>query len=186
MKYVLVVVGVVMALFILLLVALNRGGSPQQALSKPVVLSEQANASTSVRMTMQGRLVGETERRAVAITISDTERRFEILSGFNETVIRTETFSNTAAGYETFLLALGQAGFSKDRESNLPDERGACPLGRRFVYELLHEDNKNTFRTWDTTCNNAPGTFGGESRVIRNLFQAQIPEYHKLLRGTRF
>lgn len=180
------VIGIVLTLCILLLIVLNRGNTPRQAADRPVILSEQANASTSVRMTMQGRLVGETERRAVAITISDSERRLEVLSGFNETVIETKTFSNTAAGYETFLIALGQAGFSKSRETSLSDERGACPMGRRFVYELLHDDDEHTFRTWDTTCSNGGGTFAGESRTIRNLFEAQIPEYRRLIQGLQF
>ncbi len=96
--------------FIVLLLILGRGGdnkSQQQVVTpKDIVLVDQIAAGGSVRMTNQGRLVGDTERRAIAIVVTANERRLEVLSGFDETVVRTESFPNTSAAYETFLIAL--------------------------------------------------------------------------------
>lgn len=189
MKYVLGIVSLIIVLFIVLLLILGRGGdnkSQQQVVTpKDIVLVDQIAAGGSVRMTNQGRLVGDTERRAIAIVVTANERRLEVLSGFDETVVRTESFPNTSAAYETFLIALNGAGFTQDRESTIKDDRAACPLGRRYIYEVRDSNGGDLMRLWGTTCGkSAPGTVDGNESTIRRLFEAQIPDYTKRVRDV--
>ena len=129
-------------------------------------------------MTEQGRLVGQGDRRAIAIHISQNERRLEILTGYEEKLLSSQTYPNTPAAYETFLRALEQAGFGRERRTLLVDERGACPLGRRHVYEL-RDKGEELIRLWGTSCGTREGSFGGNAGVIQQLFQLQIPDYRE-------
>ena len=138
MKYVLGVVGVVLLALIGLILILNRGdGRPRQQGQKELIVSEQTNANTSVRMIQQGELVGEDERREIRITVTESERRLEVRSGYREAVVRSQSYSNTPEAYATFLAALDEAGFSRGKQSEVADLRAACPLGNRFIYQLL-------------------------------------------------
>lgn len=152
---------------------------------KPAVkLTEFAtDTGSSVIWVQQGPVEGQDQRRSVRITISPSERRFEILSGYEESVERTQTFSNNNQAYEAFIQALNNAGFARERDVPLKDERGVCPLGNRFIYELK-DDGDRKLRTWSASCNNAAGPFAGNSLLTRQLFQRQIPDYNKQVRGV--
>ncbi len=48
------------------------------------------------------------------------------------------------AAYGAFLQSLAHAGFDKgDKDPALKDERGYCPLGNRYIYEIV--ENKRVF-----------------------------------------
>jgi hypothetical protein len=190
MKYIL---GVVVLFFLttmsILLVTRERGGPEQttgQHATRRVVLAKNAKPGTSVVLTTQGELVGEDERRAIRIKVSENERRLEILTGYNEAVERSFVFANTDKAYETFLIALDGAGYTKKfPEITVEDERGVCPQGKRYIYEFK-EYSQQVTRLWDTSCSSKQGqTFGGSSSMVRQLFKAQIPDYIKLVKGVR-
>ncbi len=186
MKYVFGIVGVIIVLLIIVLAIFfgGRNSTEQTAVDK-VILSEQTDGNTAVKLTTQGRLVGDTERRAIAVTVTSTQRRLDILSGYDESVISSKTFPNTQEAYETFLVALEEAGFTNQRISLIDDERAACPLGRRFIYQL-RENGEDVLRSWDTNCrSDNPGTFDGESNLVRTLFERQIPDYRKETSSVR-
>ena len=187
MKYILGVIGVVV-LAIIAIALLLRSPAPnngQKPGGKPAVKLADFSSDTgsNVTWTMQGPVEGQDQRRSVRITVSPNERRLEILAGYEESVERTQTFSNNTQAYETFIQALNNAGFARERDVPLKDERGVCPLGNRFIYEL-RDDGDQKLRTWSASCNTAAGPFAGNALLTRQLFQRQIPDYNKQVRDV--
>lgn len=180
MKFILGILGIIFVAIIA--IVLITGGGSKSPTEKPLVVSEEAREGVSAALTTQGQVVGEDQRRAIRIIVNQDERRLEILSGYGESVERSSTFANTHAGFEAFLVALDQAGFSNKRQTAIADERGACPLGRRYIYEL-REYSQELLRLWNTSCGKQ-GDFAGKGSTIRKLFEKQIPDYSKLVRGV--
>lgn len=189
MKYIIGVVGAIIIAILAILIIVLRAPSdsatePQTDGKKVAQVSDYAKQNATVVYTVQGRVVGETERRAVRISINGNERRVEILNGYGETVSKTQTYTNSTAGYETFLKALDNAGFARERSYDPKDERGVCPSGNTFLYEIKRSGEQIT-RLWSTSCGSKQGTLAGSATAIRQLFQNQIPEYNKFVSGTR-
>lgn len=184
MKFILGALGFIfIAILAIVLITRGRGGDNGPVAPK-LVVSEEAREGVSAVLTTQGEVVGEDQRRAIRIIVDQDERRLEILEGYGEAVERASTFPNTHAAFETFLVALDQAGFDNKRVSAIEDERGACPLGRRYIYEL-RDNSQELLRLWNTSCSGRLGTFDGNSSTIRKLFEQQIPEYKTLIRGVQ-
>ena len=175
MKYVFGVLGVIFVV-ILVVVLITRGGdrAPEEP---PVVVSEEAREGVSAVYTEKGVITGEDRRRSIRIIVNQDERRLEILTGYGDAIERAQTYPNTHSAFEAFLIALDSEGF--DREQLEPigiDERGACPLGRTYIYELI-EFSQPLIDLWGTSCGTKIGTFAGDKAAIRKLFQLQIPDY---------
>jgi hypothetical protein len=184
MKYVLGVFAVVVLIILAVILVFRGGGedAPQnQAGEKTLQLSEYADKPATAVLTIEGKVVGDEARRAIRISVSRTERVFEVLSGYEENITQRETFTNNEAAYETFIHALDKAGFSRERESAIQDERGTCPLGKRYIYEL-QDGSEEVLRRWSTNCSRARGTYGGSASVTREIFENQIPDYRRLVR----
>lgn len=186
MKYVIGVIAVIIVTILAIVLIINRDSpdQPNQTGRQAVSLYEQAKDGGTVSYTVEGKVVGDEERRAVRITVGSSTRKIEVLRGYNETVEKSQTFTNTSAGYEEFLKALELAGFSRKRDYTPKDERGVCPLGRRYIYEF-EKPGEDTVKTWSTSCSPQQGTFGGVSTTVRQLFQNQVPEYNKFTSGVR-
>jgi hypothetical protein len=186
MKYVIGVIAVIIVTILAIVLIVNRDTNPQpnQTGKQAVSLYDQAKDGGTVSYTVAGKVVGDEERRAVRITVSDESRTVEVLRGYNETVEKSQSFSNTSAGFEEFLKALENAGFSRKRTYDPEDERGICPLGRRFIYEF-EKSGEDSLKTWSTSCSAKQGTFGGVATTVRRLFQNQIPEYNEFVSGVK-
>lgn len=186
MKYILGVIGLFLVTMVtIILITRGRGTAPQQEGRPQVKVSQHANDGTSAALTTQGKLVGESERRAIRVKITQEERRLEILTGYEEAVEQAHVYPNTKEAYETFLIALDRVGFTRERQVvRVTDERGVCPLGRSYIYEFK-EFSQQIVRLWSTSCGAETGTFGGNSSTIRRLFEGQIPEYRKRIRGVK-
>lgn len=189
MKYVLGVLGVILVSILAIVLITSGGGGDQGPAVAPLDVSEEAREGVSAVYTVQGRLVGQNQRRAIRIIVNQDERRVEVLAGYEEAVERSNTFPNTHAAFESFLVALDQAGFDNKQATSIEDERGACPLGYRYIYEL-REYSQELLRSWNTSCSSNQGTFDGSTSTIRRLFRAQIPDYNSLvsdvdLRGAK-
>ena len=137
---------------------------------------------SEVSLTTQGRIVGDDAFRSVRVTVTQYSRTVEVLKGYDNTVDKSQQFTNTRAAYDAFLHSLANLGFTRTRKPSFPDERGVCPTGNRFVY-LLKENGNDIHRSWSASCGNV-GTFAGASQV-RQLFQSQIPEYSKFVQGVQ-
>lgn len=187
MKYVIGAVAVIIATILAIVFILGRNDTPEQpgqTGNRAVSLYDQAKDGGTVTYMIEGKVVGEDERRAIRITVTSGTRKVEVLRGYNETVVKTQNFSNTSAGFEEFLKALEVAGFSRKRAYATEDERGMCPLGRRYIYEF-EKSGEDRLKTWSTSCSEKQGTFGGSSVTVRRLFQNQIPDYNKFVSDVK-
>lgn len=186
MKYIVAVVGVILTAFIAIMLVVNRNSSRSESpkLNGTVKLTDYDYLNANLSYTQQGKLVGDDERRSVRISVSRSERKIEILHGYEEAVERAATYPNTQAGYEAFLRALANAGFTKNRESRFDDYRGVCPLGYRYIYDVSYGGD-HVSNLWSTSCNKNEGTFAGVPTLTRQIFQAQIPDYEQQIRGVK-
>jgi hypothetical protein len=81
------------------------------------------------------------------------------------------------------LRALDLLGYTEGNDaSELADERGYCPAGRRYIYAIA-DGSDILQRYWSTSC--GEGTFAGRTKGVRALFQAQIPDYREFIRGVK-
>lgn len=188
MKYVLSVFAVIILL--LLIIVLIFRGSPDQATDtteteKPkITLADYESKPAVLSLTTRGAVTADEDRRAIRVSVSRQERVIEILEGYSETVVKRQVFPNSEASYKVFLSALTSAGFGIEQETEIRDERGVCPFGRRFIYKL-QDGSEQVLRTWSVTCGRSGGSFGGNSSVVRRLFERQIPEYRTVIRGVK-
>ncbi|HTE57483.1 MAG TPA: hypothetical protein VK694_01975 [Verrucomicrobiae bacterium] len=184
MKYVLAVLGViVVAVLAIVLITRGPSGKKNPAAPKKVVISQQDTDSTSAIFTTQGKVVGEEQFRAIRITVSQDERRLEILTGYDGTVSTSQVYPNTPSAYSAFLTSIEKAGFGLARKTTTTDPTGVCPLGRRSVYELKDYDQK-LINLWNTSCGAKIGSFGGRAATVNSLFRAQIPKYQSQVKGV--
>lgn len=178
-KYVIGAVGAVLLLLIIAVLILNRGGDepkPTSATIKKEQLVSYAKSNSSVSMTTVGRLVGDDQHRAIRVTITPSERRVEILSGYEQSVFSSQTYYNDRQAYENLLSALDRLGFTNSKESPITDQRGVCPAGNRYVYDVS-DKGSSVSNLWAVSCDKS-GTFAGAGSAIRQLFQRQIPDYN--------
>ncbi len=184
MRYAAIVFGIILVIF-LMLALIFRGDNKQQTQgNKEIVqLVDYAKKDSKVSLTTYGKLVGDQDRRAVRVTVSPSERRIEILSGYDESIISSETYANTQDAYANFLSALGRLGFDKARKSAIADPRSVCPTGNRYTYDLS-EGGKTKSNLWASSCDKN-GTFAGNGSTVRSLFALQIPEYNKQVQPVR-
>lgn len=183
MRYGLGVLGIVVIALIAIVLIVSRPSTPpaSKTVAKgPVIvkLLEHDNSDSAVKVTTQGPLVGEEQRRSVRITVTQSQRTVDIIQGYEQNTIKSETLPNTPAAYSTFIRALNNSGFTRYRKAITDDERGYCPQGNRYIYEL-YKGSQQLQRLWGSSCGNAEGSFAGSGSRVRDLFQAQIPDYNK-------
>lgn len=184
MKYIIGVVAVVVALLLIIFALVRRPSTPNNGGQPAATVRDYATRPGTASYTIQGKVVGENERQAVRISVSPEQRTIEILQGYDETVESREVFPNTESAYNHFIHALDRAGFGLERSAEAGDERGVCPLGNTYIYHLVSNSDE-IVSTWSTTCSRNQGTFAGNARLVRQLFQNQIPEYSRQIRDVR-
>lgn len=179
----------VIAIAIIAIALLIRSPAPnngQKPGAKPVIkLLDYVNKSgNQVQWTIQGPLVGEDQKHSVRISISPNERRIEILDGYEQQIERSQTYSNSQAAYDTFLHALNLAGFNKDRKVANNEEKGVCPLGNLYDYDVV-DGSDHPVHLWSSSCTTVDGPFAGNALLIRQVFQNQIPDYNTQIKGVK-
>lgn len=179
MKYFLGALAVVL-ISILAIVGIVRH-HPQSGVSTPVTPASLASyaddGASQVTYLVQGRLVGNESRRSIRISVSQTSRSLEILNGYDEVIAKQQTLDNVPEAYRAFLAALQTAGFTNSKTTKLSNDGiGSCPLGKRYVYQLL-ENGETVTDLWNTSCADKAGSFNGVSITVRQLFQNQFPNY---------
>ena len=140
-------------------------------------------ANSEVRLTIEGNIVAQEEFRSIRITVSDNQRTFEILQGYEGSAEERKTFNNNPNAYRTFLTGLQNTAFmaTQDPDPTILSD-AACPQGRRFRYEII-EAGEVVHSSWSTSCSRRHGNFAGDQGSVIRLFQLQIPEYNDLSRG---
>ena len=182
MRYIVGVIAVVLIMFFGIIWAVNRGGD--NGGDESVDLSQYVDRDGRVVFTHYGKVVGQQERRAVRVTVTREERVIEVLQGYDEQVIRTQTYPNIDAAYAEFIMSLHRAGYANEKEAE-EDPSGFCPLGNRYTYELDDGNEAEVLNLWSTSCSGREGTFAGDPPTVRRLFQLQIPNYNDLTRDVR-
>ena len=166
-------------LIILLIILLVHGGSKPSVPPITKTLDSYASSGGVASMLIDGPVNANSQHVQVRITIDRDNARYEQLTGYDGDVVKQLNFDNTQSAYEAFLLSLAHAGFTKGNPSKqLTDERGYCPTGRRYVFELTQQD-RTVERYWATSCGK-PKTYLGNLDLTITLFQAQVPNYSQL------
>lgn len=180
-------VGVFVLIVLLIVFFANRGDHPQQAvnITKNTLITEYAETSTQVRFTQNGQINAREDHRVLQITIGQNERTITIFSGYQGSVLKSETFLNDPDAYRALLASLHNNGFTKHREaSRFIIPLGACSSGSRFNYDIINgSDTEQSL--WGTSCG-GEGTFAGNGNSVRTLFKNQIPNYNDIVRGVSF
>lgn len=181
MKYGITIVGIIVVALIAIILIISRGPSQSSETNAPISMLSYQYKNAMISHTTTGQLVGQDERRGIRISITPAERRLDILTGYEETILSSTVFPNTQDAYTEFLYAMQNLRFTYEREATPSDMRGICPTGRQYVYEIENEGNTD-LSTWSTSCTVKQGTYNGSSASkTRTLFQMQIPDYSKLV-----
>ena len=177
---------VTIGLLILLIIILVRGGGNKTVVpSTAKSLISYADTNAEVRMTIDGQINADSIHRQIRITVNRDNVNYEVLQGYNGRVITSQHFSNTGSSYNSFLHALSHAGYTRGKtDKAFADEKGYCPLGKRYIFELS-QDNDQIERFWTSTCGK-PKTYLGNSNLTVDLFEAQVPGFAELSQKVEF
>lgn len=178
-------IGILVAilLLILLIIMLVSGNTPKKAVTSFKTLPSYATTDAVASMSIAGPINAESVHASIAISVSRTEVVYQQFQGYDNTVVRTQKFTNTEASYDAFLRAIDLAGFTKGNSAKaLSNEQGVCALGQRYVFALNQGDTQLQ-RFWSTSCGTR--TYGGSTGTTITLFQAQVPGYGTLTQNVR-
>lgn len=176
---------ITIALIVLLVVLLFGGGGDKGKVpTTKTPLISYANTDTIVRETIDERINDVENHRQIEITVGRDSTDFELHKGYDGDVLKSQSYPMTASSYASFLRALQHAGFTQGNDDDsLKDERGYCPLGKRYIFEVIDNSDKRIERFWATSCGNStPKTFNGKLATVLDLFRLQVPDYNKLIR----
>lgn len=186
MRYVLGVIGMVVLAVaaIILIVSRDPADISQPEGEKQLNLVDFTDSPATASFTIEGEVNGVNEHNSIKISVSQARRTIEHRRGYNGQILSSQTFSNTHDGFDHFLHALKNAGFSNEQEPEYESHKGVCPFGNRYIYEL-NEGSDRIMRLWSTTCDDDDGNFAGEENQIKRLFQLQIPDYKEFAEDVR-
>jgi len=135
------------------------------------------------RFLVSGPIVASEEHRSYEVEVNPSVVTITLYSDYGQNEIDQKSYKNNQEAFDTFVEALDVAnidkrisGTSEEDDSNY---EGACPTGKRYVYNL-----DDDFQRWTTSCSSSKGTAGGNRSTIRRLFNRQAPEAKDMLRGT--
>lgn len=174
---------IAVGLVLLLVLIFGIGGDNSQKKddkpesSTPAVLSDYITPTSKMVLTTGGRINGDDIYREIRITIDSNSRELQVIQGYQNNVIQTNTFVNNMNAYDTFVRALERTGYGEVRKTSDTDERGVCATGQRYTFEVF-DNSKNVSRTWAGTC--TKGTSQARAPQVLQLFRAQITDYGKL------
>ena len=170
----LVAIGLLILVFILILKGFSHSSGPK---TPQITLSDYANTDTVVQLTIDGPLTSDQKHHGVRITVGQNQSTIQTYQGYQNDITSSKTYSNNESSYDNFLHALQLYGFTKgSTDPNKTDERGYCPNGNRYIYEILSDGGSDIERFWSTSCG-GQGNFSGNPSEVRQLFIRQIPDY---------
>lgn len=179
----LIAVGLIVVVIVLIIHSLVGSPSPSNP-SVPANLTNYVGTSTSVQFTIDSPVVSTDKHHDIIINVSNYQATLTVTQGYDNQLVRTQSYPMTSSSYAIFLRALNYNGFTQgDNDPTLKDERGRCALGDRYIYQIIDSSDNDVQRYWYTSCGN--GTFNGSVSAIRSLFIAQIPDYDKLTQDVQ-
>jgi hypothetical protein len=172
MKYIIGIL-VTLGLIILAFILIFRGSGAPAA--KVPDVTHYANTNVVMQLTIDGPINAELDHRITRITVGQNQVNITTFQGYQNTVITNKSFVNNTTAYTDFLHALQLSGFTKGSNvTSLQDERGQCPTGNRFIYEVIN-GSQDTERYWRSSC--GTGNFRGTWAIVNALFTKQVPNY---------
>jgi len=176
---------VTIGLIVLLIVLLFHGGNSGKVPQTKVPLIDYASTDTVVRETTDEIINAPDNHRTIEITVGRDNTTLNVIKGYDGESTKNLSYPMTQAGYAVFLKALQHAGFTLGNDdTKLQDERGYCPMGKRYIFEVI-QGGDSIQRYWTTTCGGSvPSTFKGNTETILDLFQNQVPDYQKQVSNT--
>jgi len=179
---------VTIGLIVLILFLLLTGGGKKAQKSPHVLnINDYAYSDTAVaEMIVDGPLKSDQDHTEIKIDVSKLNITMTVYQGYDQTVLRSQSFENNDRAFAVFIHALRHANFDKGTNDRaLQDERGYCPTGNRTIYSLSNGEGQ-LMRYWLTTC--GQGTFKGSNGTVSYLFKQQVPstDYQNLLKGLNF
>jgi hypothetical protein len=179
MKYILGFFVTILLLIVLVMLLVFGGNDKKSVPNTSKTLDSYSKTEALTRLTVDGPINAPEVHRATRITVSKSETTLEQLRGYDGQVIDVKIYPNTQTSYLSFLRALDLAGFTKgDTSESLKNDRGYCPLGSRYIFEL-QDKGKQLQRFWSTTCKGAKSYEGNTSLTVQ-LFKNQVPNYSKV------
>lgn len=176
----LVAIGLIVLVLVIIIKSLT--GPPSKP---PIDLNSYANTSATAQLTIDGPINADQTHQQVQIMVGNTGNQFQILQGYQVTVTTNKSFESNETAYAVFLHALNLAGFTEGNpDPKLSDERGYCPDGDRYIFELT-EGADTIERFWATSCG-GQGTYGGNTALTLDLFEKQVPNYDDLVGNVIF
>ncbi len=187
MRYFLAFLGLIAIIVLMIVLIVNHGpGTTTGTTSGKQVIhaSDYIDKNSEVSLTTDGQINASEFHRTIKITITANSRNLTVFKGYEGAVLKQQNYPNDKSAYDSFMHSLDKAGFTKEKTGvTQVDERGVCPTGSRFIYQLRNDD-KDLLRLWSVSCTNTQGTFAGVGSTVRSLFQKQIPDYSKQLQGV--
>ncbi|CAN5382533.1 hypothetical protein BH09PAT4_BH09PAT4_07890 [soil metagenome] len=176
---------VTIAVIIFVIIRLLSGGSSTPS-GQTQALASLATTDSVVRLTISNPVQASEKHREVRITVGRDLTDFALYKGYDESLVRTKTYSMNEASFANFLRALDLSGnYTKGNDDPaLKDERGYCGLGDRYVYEILDGDGNVKQHYWSTSCGQK--TFKGRADTVQTLFKKQVPDYFELTSDVEF
>ncbi|MGC1176530.1 MAG: hypothetical protein WA843_00505 [Candidatus Saccharimonadales bacterium] len=166
-------------IIILILLLVTGGGSKSKTSTAPKTLTSYVDTDAEVRLLVDGPVNADQIHQRELITVGRYNVTFQQMQGYDNAIVNTQSYPSTRDAYAAFLHSLQHAGFTNVKtDPKLADERGYCPLGNRYVFELRQND-ADIERYWATSCGK-PKTFPGNTDMVITLFKAQIPDYDTL------
>jgi hypothetical protein len=166
-------IGLIVLVFVLIIRGFtgHKSSNPTNQSS----LMDYAGTSTVMQLTIDGPIVSDQNHRAVRITVGRDQTTFETIKGYDGQVDISKSYENTQASYANFLRAIQLLGYNRgDTDPAKSDERGYCPNGRRYIFEVV-TGSASVQRFWRGSC--GVGTFKGNNNTIVTLFKQQVPDY---------
>lgn len=174
----LIILGLII-LGIILFIRLLFGGGGQPEVSNTEALTSYAQTSTVMQLEISGPINANQDHRRVQIDVGTGGNEIRIYKGYQTELLRRENFHSNPDAYASFLRAIDLLGYtSGDTAENMADERGFCPTGERYVFSIV-SGSETKQRFWSTSCGDQ-GSFKGQTDMIIELFQAQIPGYEDI------
>jgi hypothetical protein len=172
---------IAIGLSIILILLLFAGGSSSGTKPKTPVahLHNYANIEDAqASMTVDGPINADSQHQSYEISVTNTEATYQQFSGYNRTLVSSNSYANNVTAFYAFLGAIQIAGFNLGN-INYPvtNDTSYCPTGSRTDYRFT-ANGQTVEHWWTTSCNS--GSFEGNSTLVNSLFEAQIPDYGTL------
>lgn len=182
--FILFIVGLVIAAIVSVVRIVTGNNQPVVELDGGNTSLLSTAATSKVRMTVRGPIVGNEEFRSYQVAVTPGSREFTRYAGYIKTPIADKSYSNNTAAYDEFVHALSKADLAKGTPltGDVNDTRGVCATGQLHEFEIFN-DNKVIKRLWTSSCKGSAGSLAADVEQLRALFLAQVPDAAAILTG---